>query len=90
MNIKLLFLWTLGIVCSASGASATSLIQPHMSGLSANVVNARIICEQNGYCYHHGRRPVVRWVYGDKVFYGPYVGPGHYGWPGGHNGWWLF
>jgi hypothetical protein len=84
------------IVCAAaigwfcSEASAAALIQPQAFPVSDNLVSVKVICEQDGYCYHRGRRPVVRWVYGDRVFYGPYVGPGYYGWPGSHNGWWPF
>jgi hypothetical protein len=50
--------------------------------------NARIVCEESGYCYRpQGRRPVARWIYGDGAFYGPYTGPGDYGRPGHHYGW---
>jgi hypothetical protein len=50
----------------------------------------RIICEPNGFCYRAGRHRVARWIYGDDVFTGPYVGPAYYGWPGHHHIWWPF
>ena len=51
----------------------------------------KIVCEQDGYCYRpRGRRPVARWIYGEDVFRGPFVGPGNYGWPGYHSIWWPF
>ena len=53
--------------------------------------NVKIVCEADGFCYRPGGRPkVVRWVYGDDAFYGPYVGPGNYGRPGWHSGWWWW
>ena len=57
-----------------------------------NVVNVKIVCEPDGLCYHRGRRPVVRWIYGEGAFSGPgrYVGPGNYGKPGSHWSWWPF
>jgi len=83
----------LAIALAASGASAMTLVQSSQI-LYANdsVANVKIICEQNGYCYQLGRRPVARWVYGEDAFYGPfaYVGPGYYGRPGKHWAWWGF
>ena len=55
-----------------------------------NLVNVKIICEEDGHCYQRGRRPVARWVYGEKNFSGPYTGPGYYGWPNYRWRWWLF
>ena len=53
--------------------------------------NVKIVCEADGFCYRpRGRPKVVRWVYGDDAFYGPYVGPGNYGRPGWHSGWWWW
>jgi hypothetical protein len=54
------------------------------------VVNVKIICEENGLCYQRGRTPVARWVYGEKNFYGPYAGPRYYGSPAYRWRWWLF
>ena len=52
------------------------------------VENARIVCEESGFCYRvPGRRPVARWIYGDGAFYGPYDGPRVYGWPGRQYRW---
>ena len=51
----------------------------------------KIVCEETGLCYRpNTRKPVVRWVYGDNVFYRPYVGPRNYGRPGYHSGWSFF
>jgi hypothetical protein len=86
-----LLILTLGVL--ASSASAMPLIQASpLVSADNNVVNVKIICEQNGYCYQQGRRPVARWVYGEDAFYGPgpYYGPGNYGWPGKHWAWWAF
>ena len=63
------------------------LVPPAAIVQADNIVNVKIVCEQDGYCYHRGRRPVARWVYGNNVFYGPYAGPGNYGRPGSHWGW---
>jgi hypothetical protein len=54
------------------------------------VVKAKIICEEDGRCYQRGRPPVARWIYGEKSFWGPYVGPGYYGSPAYHSRWWFF
>jgi hypothetical protein len=86
-------LLALAIVVVASGASAMPLIQAGQSAhASDSIVNVKIICEHDGYCYQQGRRPVARWVYGEDSFYGPfrYVGPGNYGRPGKHWAWWGF
>lgn len=83
-----LFALALGL---ASSSASASLMHPRaVPALDNNRMNVKIVCEQNGFCYHRGRRPVVRWVYGEKAFHGPYVGPGYYGWPGSHHGWWPF
>ncbi len=86
-----LFILALGFV--TSGASAMPLIQTgSVVHADNNVVNVKVICEQDGHCYHQGRRPVARWVYGEDAFHGPgpYVGPGYYGAPGKHWAWWAF
>jgi hypothetical protein len=86
----ILFVLAMGIVTSS--ASAMPLIQSSAIMHADNVVNVKIVCEQDGRCYQRGRRPVARWVYGDDAFYGPgpYVGPGYYGRPGRHWAWWAF
>jgi hypothetical protein len=84
-------LFGLALAFVTSGASAMPLVQrdaiaPH------NVVNVKVVCEQDGRCYQQGRKPVARWVYGEGAFYGPfpYSGPGYYGSPGRHWAWWAF
>ena len=83
----------LAVAVAASGASAMPFAQSgQIRYTNDSVVNVKIVCEQNGYCYQRGRRPVARWVYGEDAFYGPfaYVGPGYYGRPGKHWAWWGF
>ncbi len=64
------------------------LMRPGSAVGPDNAVNVKIVCEQNGHCYHRGRRPVARWVYGEGAFYGPtYVGPGYYGRPSQYWSW---
>jgi hypothetical protein len=88
-------LFILAIGVAASSASAMPLIQTSaVVHADNNVVNVKIICEQDGHCYQEGRRPVARWVYGEDVFYGfgpfPYNGPHYYGKPGKHWAPWAF
>ena len=72
---------------AASTASAMPL-GGNLAKPSTMVQNARIVCEESGYCYRPpGRRPVARWIYGDRAFSGPYTGPGNYGWPNWHSRW---
>ena len=86
-----LFALAIGFLATSAPAmpalnQANAIARPEVA------VNVKIICEQDGHCYQRGRRPVVRWVYGDDAFYGPgpYVGPGYYGRPGRHWAWWAF
>jgi hypothetical protein len=74
----------------ASSATAMPLVDRSSMALPTNLSDVKIVCEQNGQCYHRGRRPVVRWIYGDNVFYGPgpYLGPRYYGDPASHWTWW--
>lgn len=56
-----------------------------MSAAERPVTQVKIICEPDGTCFRAPRRrPVARWIYGDKTFSGPYVGPGNYGNPATH------
>ena len=64
---------------------ASSMARP-----AALTENVRVICEENGFCYHVGRRPVARWIYGNGAFHGPYDGPRNYGAPGRHYKWAIF
>jgi hypothetical protein len=90
--LKRAVLYALAIGFVASSACAMPLVQRGAIMPADNVVNVRIVCEQDGRCYQRGRRPVARWVYGEDAFYGPgpYVGPGYYGRPGYHWSWWAF
>jgi hypothetical protein len=76
----------------ASFATSASAMGPLKAPLPLQTFEqAKIVCEQDGYCYQpRGRRPVARWVYGGDVFRGPFYGPGNYGWPGYHSIWWPF
>jgi hypothetical protein len=87
---SLSFAFAVGVI--ASSASAMPLMPGHMLAPATDVVNVKIICEQDGVCYERGRRPVARWVYGSDAFHGPgpYTGPGYYGRPGQHWAWWGF
>lgn len=78
-----------------SSASAMPLIQTssvHVNALAAasNLLNVRIVCREDGYCYQRGRRPIAHWVYGEGNFVGPYTGPGNYGNPRYRWNWWPF
>ena len=78
-------------VLLATTASAAPLLSLESAiARPAIVENVKIVCEETGQCYRTGRRVVARWVYGDNVFYGPYVGPGNYGKPNSHYGWSFF
>lgn len=72
-------------------SSASGMPMAPMSPLAtASVVDVKIICEADGYCFKRGRKPVARWVYGEGAFYGPYSRPGNYGNPRYHHWWWPF
>ena len=87
--IKISFLLAV-LTLAASSAVAMPLAPRASIAASDNLVNVKIICEEDGHCYQRGRRPVARWVYGEKNFSGPYTGPGYYGWPNYRWRWWLF
>src|SRR5689334_18808173 len=89
-SLKKLTLIALAMGLVASSASAMPLVQGSAIMHADNVVNVRIVCEPDGRCFHQGRRPVARWVYGEDVFQPTYVGPGYYGNPGRHWIWWPF
>jgi hypothetical protein len=76
----------------ASSATAMPMISRTSIAPDTILSEVKIICAQDGHCYRRGRRPVVRWIYGDSTFYGPgpYVGPGNYGDPARHWTWWPF
>jgi len=84
--------FVLALALVTSSASALPLLPPGAIERLDAIVNVNIVCEENGYCYQRGRRPVARWVYGDDAFHGPgaYAGPGSYGRPGRHWAWWAF
>jgi hypothetical protein len=92
MVLKRTMLYALAIGLVTSNASAMPFAHRSAIGYADDVVNVKIVCEQDGHCYQRGRRPVVRWVYGDGAFHGPgsYFGPGYYGNPGRHWAWWAF
>ena len=74
------------IATNAGAAPLLSHIQPAPASL---ITAAKVICDEVGNCYRpHVRRPVATWVYGEKNFYGPYVGPGNYGNPRYRYSWW--
>ena len=75
---------------ATSSVSAMPLVPRASIAAADDVVNVKIICSEDGYCYQRGRRPVARWVYGEKNFSGPYTGPGFYGHPNYRWRWWLF
>ena len=76
---------------STSAFSMQLLNQSNSIARPALVTDVRIVCEQNGVCYRPpGRAPVVRWIYGDGAFYGPYDGPHNYGAPNRHYKWSIF
>lgn len=71
-------------------ASAAPLMAPPLAGAGGLLIEqARITCQENGWCSRPlRRRPVAKWVYGDTIFYPQYVGPGYYGNPRYHRNWW--
>jgi hypothetical protein len=85
-----------GLVIALAGSSASALpaLNPgHSMARPDLVVEAKILCTEDGQCYRlPPRRPVARWVYGDGAFFGPgsYSGPGYYGLPGTHWRWFPF
>ena len=83
-------IFLMAFVVAASSASALPLAPRASIAAPGDVVDVKIICEEDGRCYQRGRRPVARWVYGEKNFSGPYTGPGYYGWPNWRSRWWLF
>ena len=93
MKRAIIYASAIGLVASSAAAMPLPVrrncrrLRPCFTLLS----EAKIVCEQDGRCYHRGRRPVVRWVYGDGDFYGPgpYVGPGYYGNPPGRHTAWV-
>ena len=80
----------MALALATSSASAMPLAPRATIAGPDNTVNVKIICNEDGYCYQRGRRPVAHWVYGEKNFSGPYTGPGNYGWPNFRWRWWLF
>ena len=79
----------LAIAFLASNASAMPISSLGNATLS-QIVEVKIICEEDGYCIKRGRKPVARWVYGEGAFYGPYDGPRYYGNPRYRYNWWPF
>jgi len=77
---------------SFSAAEALPLLSPKSLVSPPSVIeNVKVICDEAGLCYRPPkRRPVARWVYGDRNFYGPYTGPGYYGDPRYRYNWWPF
>lgn len=74
----------------ASNAMALPFLVPSYSPRN-DVVEAKIVCLEDGRCYRLPKRPpVAHWVYGNDVFIGPYTGPGYYGPPGSHWRWFPF
>lgn len=84
------FFVALALALAASSATAMPLTPRAAMAAPNVVVDVKIVCQEDGYCYQRGRRPVARWVYGEKNFSGPYTGPGYYGWPNWRSRWWLF
>jgi hypothetical protein len=84
------------LVVGSVGSSALALPvapQAHFAAQPDRFTEVKIICTEDGICDRPpGRRPVARWVYGDRAFFGPlpYSGPGYYGWPGAHWRWLTF
>jgi hypothetical protein len=85
-------LYSLAAAFVFTSASAAPLLnQANVVAAPSLTEKVRIVCEANGYCYRPPGRPLVaRWVYGEDAFYGPYVGPGSYGRPNSHSGWWWW
>ena len=73
----------------ATNADAAPLLSHSQPAPDSLITAAKVICDEAGNCYRPNvRRPVARWVYGDKNFYGPYDGPGNYGNPRYRYSWW--
>jgi len=71
----------------AAALPAAPQVLPDQPSLATQV---KIVCLEDGTCYRaRGRRPVARWIYGDRAFDGPgsYAGPGYYGHPASHWRW---
>ena len=83
-------LLVVAVALAGSSASAMPLAPRAAIAAPDPLVNVKIICEEDGHCYQRGRRPVARWVYGEKNFSPSYTGPGSYGWPNYRWRWWLF
>ena len=83
-------IFLIALAFAASNASAMPLAPRATLTPPDVIIDVKIICEESGFCYQKGRRPVARWVYGEKNFSGPYTGPGNYGWPNWRSRWWLF
>lgn len=93
MHNKLALVTVVGIgLLTSSAAEALPLLSARPSAPAATMVESvKVVCDEQGRCYRPpGRRPTARWVYGDKNFYGPYVGPGYYGDPRYRYSWWPF
>lgn len=87
-----IFLIAVGSLAT-SAAAMPSLNQAAAISRPDLIMNAKIVCEQDGRCYELRRRPpVARWIYGSDAFHcpGSYVGPRYYGRPGSHWSWWGF
>ena len=79
----------IGLISTASYAAP--LGQLSLLQAPSDVVKARIVCDETGFCVRPpSRRPTARWIYGDRSFYGPYDGPHYYGSPNRRYGWWIF
>ena len=87
-------LLALAVGSIGSSALALPVLSPgHSMAPPDLVIDAKIVCSEDGRCDRPpGRRPVARWVYGDKAFFGPfpYSGPGYYGYPNSHWRWFPF
>ena len=83
-NTSFLVLATAFLASSAAAMPVVGLGQASVS----QIIEVKIICEETGFCFKRGRKPVARWVYGESAFYGPYVGPGTYGNPRYRHSWW--
>ena len=90
-NMMRVILLLLAMAFGVTSASAAPVLRQSNLSVGSIAENVKIVCEANGHCYRPAGRPkVARWVYGDDAFYGPYVGPGYYGRPGSHSGWWWW
>lgn len=86
----------LALAIGSVGSSALALpalTTGHAMAPPDSVIKVKIVCTEDGRCDRlPPRRPVARWVYGDRTFFGPrpYSGPGYYGLPGSHWRWFPF